>query len=135
MGSTEKNVALVFGASGISGWAVTKNLLTYPTSTTFSRIIALTHRPMELEHSQLPTDDKRLEFYHGVNLRETREVVIEQMKTIVPNVEEVTHVYYLGQFFECDNEGEVTDRGSLRKRNCVLERSHGAKRSECSYDW
>lgn len=96
MGPSENNVALVFGASGISGWAVTKNLLSYPTSTTFSRVIGLTHRPMGLNDSQLPPDD-RLELYHGINLRESREAMIEKMKATVPDVEEVTHVYYLGE--------------------------------------
>lgn len=98
MGSLEKNVALVFGASGISGWAVTKNLLSYPTSTTFSRVIALTNRPLDLSERNLPEDDARLQFYHGVNLRGQREEVVKQMKAVIPDVEEVTHVYYLGKF-------------------------------------
>lgn len=96
MGSIENNVALVFGASGISGWAVTKNLLNYPTATTFSRIIGLTHRPMDLENSQLPTDDPRLEIYSGVNLRSDLSSVIDQLKATVPRLDEVTHVYYCG---------------------------------------
>lgn len=97
MGSLEKNVALVFGASGISGWAVTKNLLSYPTSTTFSRVIALTNRPLDLSERNLPEDDTRLQFYHGVNLRGQREEVVKQMKAVIPDVGEVTHVYYLGK--------------------------------------
>lgn len=96
MGSIENNVALVFGASGISGWAVTKNLLSYPTTTTFSRIIGLTHRPMDLKNSQLPTDDPRLEIYSGVNLRNDLSSVIDQLKATVPRLEEVTHMYYCG---------------------------------------
>lgn len=100
MGSLEKNVALVFGASGISGWAVTKNLLSYPTPTTFSRIIALTNLPLELSESCLPEDDPRLQFHHGVNLRGKQEEVVKQMKAAIPDVEEVTHVYYLGK---CSN--------------------------------
>ncbi|KAL4864895.1 hypothetical protein BDV12DRAFT_188622 [Aspergillus spectabilis] len=66
MAESEKNVALVFGASGISGWAVTKNLLSYPFSTTFSRIIALTHPSVK-----------------------------EQLQSKVPRLDEVTHVHYL----------------------------------------
>lgn len=96
MGSTEDHVALVFGASGISGWALTRNLLSYPTRTTFSRVIGLTNRPMDLENSQLPTDDPRLEIYAGVNLRNDLSSVIEQLKDTVPRLEEVTHVYYCG---------------------------------------
>ncbi|KAE8150861.1 hypothetical protein BDV25DRAFT_139456 [Aspergillus avenaceus] len=92
--SESKNVALVFGASGISGWAVAKNLLTYPTPTTFSRIIGLTNRPRTIEESGLP-GDPRLELYSGVNLRGSLEDVVKQLREKVPDVEEVTHVYYL----------------------------------------
>ncbi|KAJ5603902.1 hypothetical protein N7537_006858 [Penicillium hordei] len=73
-----KNVALVFGTSGISGWAVAKCALFYPTPTTFDRVIGLTNRPLPLERSGLP-HDPRLELYYEK----------------VPNLEDVTHVYYL----------------------------------------
>jgi hypothetical protein len=96
MGSADKNVALVFGASGISGWAVTNNLLSYPSSTTFSRVVGLTNRPMDLANSQLPIDDARLELYSGLNLRGEQPGVIEYLKATVPNIQDVTHVYYLG---------------------------------------
>ncbi|PLB36008.1 SDR family oxidoreductase [Aspergillus candidus] len=88
-----KNVALVFGASGISGWAVAKNVLSYPTSTTFSRVIGLTHRPRTVEESGLP-QDPRLELHSGINLRSSLDDVLGQLRKI-PNVDEVTHVYYL----------------------------------------
>jgi nucleoside-diphosphate-sugar epimerase len=96
MGSADKNVALVFGASGISGWAVTNNLLSYPSATTFSRVVGLTNRPMDPANSQLSVDDARLELYSGLNLRGEQSSVIEYLKTTVPNIEDVTHVYYLG---------------------------------------
>ncbi|KAJ0413622.1 hypothetical protein BJY00DRAFT_296626 [Aspergillus carlsbadensis] len=89
-----KNVALVFGASGISGWAVTKCALSYPTPTTFSRIIGLTNRPLPFEKSGLP-HDPRLELYSGVNLRESLDEVLVKLQDTVPNLEDVTHVYYL----------------------------------------
>ncbi|KAL3428757.1 hypothetical protein BDV09DRAFT_203925 [Aspergillus tetrazonus] len=88
-----KNVALIFGASGISGWAVTKWALEYPT-TTFARIIGLTNKPLSLEDSGLPKDP-RLELYNGVNLRGRFDDVLDQMQLKVPNIEDVTHVYYL----------------------------------------
>jgi nucleoside-diphosphate-sugar epimerase len=96
MAAESKNVALVFGASGISGWAVTKNLLSYPTATTFARVIGLTNRPVDLDNSQLPTDDSRLEVYSGLNLRGELSEVIAHMKEKVPNVDQVTHMYYCG---------------------------------------
>jgi hypothetical protein len=87
---------LVFGASGISGWAVTKCALSYPTSTTFHRVIGLTNRPLSLEKSGLP-HDPRLELHHGVNLRGNLDEVLSQLQEKVPNLEDVTHVYYLGK--------------------------------------
>lgn len=91
-----KKVALVFGASGISGWAVTKCALSYPTPTTFSRVIGLTNRPLPLEKSGLPRDP-RLELHSGVNLRGSLDEVKSQLQEKVPSLEDVTHVYYLGK--------------------------------------
>jgi nucleoside-diphosphate-sugar epimerase len=90
------NVALVFGASGISGWAVTRNLLSYPTPTTFTRVIGLTNRPMNLAESQLPQDDARLEIYSGINLRQDLAEVKKEMEAKIPNLGDVTHMYYCG---------------------------------------
>ncbi|KAJ5279022.1 hypothetical protein N7478_004394 [Penicillium angulare] len=89
-----KNVALVFGASGISGWAVTKCSLSYPTPTTFDRVIGLTNRPLSLEKSGLP-QDPRLELHSGINLRGSLDEVLSQLEDEISNLEEVTHVYYL----------------------------------------
>ncbi|KAL4903358.1 hypothetical protein BDW74DRAFT_156229 [Aspergillus multicolor] len=94
MSKSQNNVALVFGATGISGWAVTKNLLSYPTSTTFARIIGLTHRPRTVQETGLP-QDSRLELYSGIDLRASLDDVNTQMQSKIPNVDEVTHVYYL----------------------------------------
>ncbi|KAH0428099.1 3-oxo-Delta(4, 5)-steroid 5-beta-reductase-like protein [Colletotrichum camelliae] len=94
MGSLDKNVALVFGASGISAWAVTRNLFSYPTASTFSRIIGLSNRPMDLAESQLPVEDHRLEIYSGINLREDLETIKARMTESIPKIKEVTHVYY-----------------------------------------
>lgn len=93
--SNAKKVALVFGASGISGWAVAKNVLTYPTPTTFSRVIGLTNRPRTVQESGLP-QDPRLELHSGVNLQADLESVMTHLQGKVPNLDEVTHVYYLG---------------------------------------
>ncbi|CAG8082590.1 unnamed protein product [Penicillium salamii] len=89
----EGKTALVIGASGISGWAVAKNLLSYPTATTFSRVIGLTHRPRTAQEIGLP-QDSRLEIYSGINLRNDLEDVKHQMRARIPNLEQVTHMYY-----------------------------------------
>ena len=94
MGGTH-NVALVFGASGISGWAVTKNLLSYPSTSTFSRVIALTNRPRSLAECSLP-QDPRIELYSGIDLRGSLDQVLGTMKEKIPNLNEITHMYYCG---------------------------------------
>jgi hypothetical protein len=91
------NVALVFGASGISGWAVTKNLLCYPTPNTFSKVIGLTNRPLTIEGSGLP-HDQRLELHSDINLRSSLEEVKRSMKEKIDCLGKVTHVYYLGRY-------------------------------------
>lgn len=76
---------------------MTNNLLSYPTPTTFSRVIGLTNRPMSLADSQLPQDDDRLELYSGINLREDLAEVKKQMAAKIPDLDRVTHVYYCGK--------------------------------------
>lgn len=100
------NVALVFGASGISGWAVTKNLLSYPTANTFRRIIALKNRPRSLAECGLPPDP-RLERYSSINLRGTLEEVLEGMNGKIPNLNEVTHMYYCGKLLMTQNNPAI----------------------------
>lgn len=94
MGGSQK-VALVFGASGISGWAVAKNCLSYPSTETFRRVIALTNRPRSQKECGLPDDD-RIELYSGINLRGSLDEVLKGMMENIPHLEEVTHMYYCG---------------------------------------
>ena len=94
--------ALVFGASGITGHATLKTLLTYPTPTTFARIIGLTNRPLTTADSHLDAD-QRVELYSGIDLLD-REKSLLQLQH-VPGIQQVTHVYYAsyaghGQNFE-----------------------------------
>jgi hypothetical protein len=83
--------ALVFGASGVTGHGIIKALLSYPTPTTFSRVIGLTNRPLSSADARLPPDE-RLELYSEINLIE-REKSLLQLQH-VPGIKEVTHVYY-----------------------------------------
>ena len=85
--------ALVFGASGVSGWALAKECLSYPTSSTFHRVTALTNRSLSLEDSYLPSDS-RLHLASGVDLTQPRKTVEALLKQKVPLVETVTHVFF-----------------------------------------
>lgn len=104
MPSTPDNQALVFGASGISGWAICKELLAYPNSGAFSRIVGLTNRPLSLKASGLPTDDPRLSLVSGVNLRGTIEDVKKSLGEKVNGLEHITHVYFTAYSDTRDHE-------------------------------
>ena len=86
------NHALVFGASGISGWAVVKEALGYPTPTTFAKVTALSNRPLSAADAQWP-DDPRLQIASGVDLTLTVDDVVNALKEKVKNVETVTHAF------------------------------------------
>lgn len=87
--------ALVFGASGITGWAIVKMALEYPTSTTFSRVIGLTNRPLTLDDSFLP-EDPRLSLIVGIDLSGDLESTVVALKR-VEGIERTTHVYFTGE--------------------------------------
>ena len=86
--------ALVFGASGITGWAITNSALSYPTPTAFSRIIGLTSRPLSQEASGFPSDS-RLQLYSGLDLSQDAATIEKYLKNI-ENVDQITHVYFAG---------------------------------------
>lgn len=86
--------ALVFGASGITGWAILREALEYPTATTFSRVIGLTNRPLDRSKSFLP-DDSRLALVPGIDLTASVDDVIAKLAEI-DGIEDVTDVYFAG---------------------------------------
>jgi hypothetical protein len=94
MTSSSNYRALVFGASGITGWAVAKEALKYPTPSTFDQVIGLTNRPLSKEEALLPADE-RLQLYSGIDLTAGSSQVEEKLKNI-EGIEGVTHVYFSG---------------------------------------
>jgi hypothetical protein len=87
--------ALIFGASGITGWAFAREALSYPTTTTFYQVIGLTHRPLTKAQAFLP-EDERLRLYSGIDLTAGASKVEERLKNI-DGIEEVTHVFFSGK--------------------------------------
>jgi hypothetical protein len=86
--------AVVLGASGVSGWGVLDELRTYPTPTTFKRIIGLTYRPMTKETAMVPeTDFHRVELYSGFDLGLPVEVIEKKLQAI-ENIADVGPVYF-----------------------------------------
>ena len=89
--------ALVFGASGVTGWAFVNEILhDYPEKGVWKNVYALTNRPLSQEYSFWP-NDPRLNIVSGIDLlRGTQEDLEKEMKEKINGIEEVTHVYYLG---------------------------------------
>jgi nucleoside-diphosphate-sugar epimerase len=94
MAQTGKH-ALIFGASGISGWALLNQTLQYPTPTTFNRVTGLCNRPWTNKDAYLP-DDQRLNIVSGIDLTQPVETVKAQLKEKVEKVETVDVVFFCG---------------------------------------
>lgn len=87
--------ALIFGASGITGWALARQALVYPTPAAFARVVALTNRPLDRAAALLP-DDARLALHSGVDLTQDAESVKAALGGI-EGIEHTTHVYFAGE--------------------------------------
>ena len=89
------NHALVFGASGISGWAIVNQILSdYPAKGVFSAVTALTNRPLPAEYALWPKDS-RLDVVSGLDLMKGSQEDLEaSMKEKIKGIENVTQVFY-----------------------------------------
>ena len=99
--STTGAHALVFGASGLAGWAVVDQLLSnYPTQGTFSQLTALVNRPLNVADSYWPSPSPsrpKLQLVPHVNLlRGSVEELTDFLKHEVGDIENVTHAFYFG---------------------------------------
>lgn len=92
--------ALIFGASGISGWSLLNQTLQYPTPTTFGRVTGLCNRPFGKKDAFLP-EDERLRIVSGVDLTQSVETVKAQLKEKVESVESVHVVFFCGKYPSC----------------------------------
>ncbi|KAK5118000.1 hypothetical protein LTR62_004044 [Meristemomyces frigidus] len=116
-GATPRNHALVYGATGIQGWAVVNQLLEgYPTKNSFEKITALANRPPS-ENMLWPKNDK-LQIISGINLlNDGGQVALEkQMKAEVPGIDTVTHVFFFAYIFKEDPTQEITTNVTLLQR-------------------
>jgi hypothetical protein len=78
---SEGKHALVFGATGISGWSLMKQCLSYPSPTSFRRITGLCNRPVNKNDLFLP-DDARLNIVSGIDLTAPLETVIRELSKV-----------------------------------------------------
>lgn len=125
MGSTaEPGHALVFGASGINGWAFVNAILNdYPASDSFESVTAFTNRPLSAEASQWPKSD-RLHLVSGLDLINNDQEALERgLVQQVPNVRRVTAVYFCAYVFDMSPEKEIAiNIGMLKKTILAIEK-------------
>lgn len=98
------NHAIVYGASGLNGWALINQLLVpYPSVNSFKNVTAVTNRPLDLSETYWPEPESHrphLQLVSGVDLRGwDRRTLLRHLRQAVEDIEGVTHVYYLGMLF------------------------------------
>ena len=87
--------ALIFGASGISGWAILSEITSYPTPNSFAKITGLSNRPLTLEQAYLP-QDPRLNLVNGIDLTKPVSEVVQKLKDKVEDAHTISHVFFTG---------------------------------------
>lgn len=114
------NSALIFGASGVTGWSFINEILhDYPQPNIWRRVHALTNRPLSQEQSQWP-DDPRLNIVSGIDLLNgSQEEMQNTIKQKIPDVSEVTHVYYLAYKAGTDVHKELEEAVAMFKRSTL----------------
>lgn len=95
--------ALIFGASGISGWAILDEIITYPTPTSFAKITGLSNRPLTIEQAHLP-QDPRLRLINGVDLTRPVSEVVHILREKVEEAHTISHVFFTGKCNSYDHE-------------------------------
>lgn len=95
----KSNHAVVYGASGLIGWAVVDELLRSAQPVLFSNVTAVTNRPLKASESFWPEKSHQpdLQLVSGINLRHGNGTELaDSLKKVVKDIETVTHIYYLG---------------------------------------
>lgn len=87
--------ALIFGASGITGWPIVNELSSDSAEARlFDRVTALTVRPFSIKGSLWPSSSK-LKIYSGIDLsRLSQEETLQELKNQVSDIDGVTHVFF-----------------------------------------
>ena len=111
------NHALVFGASGITGWAIVNNILEgFPSPDAFNKVTALTNRPLPAEVAQWPQSDK-LQVVSGIDLLKGDQKALEEtIKSQVSDIANITHVYFFAYIMDADPSKEISINIDLLQR-------------------
>ncbi|KAM0298070.1 hypothetical protein ACHAPM_008766 [Fusarium culmorum] len=94
--STPQNHAVVFGATGLIGWAAVNQLLSsYPAPNTFASVTAVSNRSLDAQRTFWPKESSerpKVQLVSGVDLKSGE--LKEQLKDNVAGIEKTTHVFY-----------------------------------------
>ncbi|KAF9888470.1 hypothetical protein FE257_008577 [Aspergillus nanangensis] len=121
MGSiAEPGHALVFGASGINGWAFVNAILNdYPTADSFNRVTAFTNRPLSTEAAQWPQSDK-LHLVSGLDLiNNSQEELEREFVQRIPQLDKVTAVYFCAYVMDPNAETEIALNIAMLKKTVI----------------
>ncbi|KAK3710802.1 hypothetical protein LTR37_010026 [Vermiconidia calcicola] len=111
--------ALVFGASGVTGWSFVNEFLNdYPKKGVWDGVVAMTNRPLKQEDSLWPADS-RLQIVSGVDLLASQDEIESALKEKVREVDEITHVFYLAYKASPDLQKELEDAVTMFKRSTM----------------
>lgn len=112
--------ALVFGASGVTGWSFINEILNdYPKPNTWKRAHALTNRTLSQKQSLWP-NDPRLNIVSGIDLlANSQENLEKELKTKISDINEVTHVYYLAYKAGTDVQKEFDEAVEMWKKTLI----------------
>ncbi|KAF2737733.1 hypothetical protein EJ04DRAFT_532905 [Polyplosphaeria fusca] len=112
--------ALIFGASGVTGWSFVNEMLhDYPKHNVWGKVHALTNRPLSLKQSQWP-NDSRLNIVSGIDLlKGSQEELEATMREKIQGIEDVTHVYYLAYKASTDLQKELEEAVAMWKRTVI----------------
>ena len=112
--------ALVFGASGVTGWSFPNEILNdYPKKGVWGKVHALTNRPLSQKQSLWP-EDPRLNIVSGIDLlKGTQEELEATIKEKIEGIEDVTHVFYLAYKAGTDLQKELDEAVAMFKRSTI----------------
>lgn len=111
------NHALIFGASGISGWALLDQCRNYPSPDTFSKVTGTTNRPLTLDQAQI-TADPRINLVNGVDLTKPSSEVQQLLKQKVPDIDTVSHVFFTA-YIAKDTYDDLREVNAVLLRNAI----------------
>lgn len=111
--------AIIFGASGVSGWSFVNEILhDYPRSGIWDGVVALTIRPLKHEDALWPKDP-RLQIVSGINLLDDQDTIETKLSENVQHIDQTTHVYYLAYKASTDLQQEYQDAVNMFKRSII----------------